>query len=70
MQKVKDKKQRRISDKQWWFVWKTIGELQAYLNNQIEAGAIGSDKHSDNGTRAKQIIEQHRRWLRSQSSNK
>lgn len=57
------KKIKPITPEQLWFVWKSINELTAYLNNQIEAGAESAIKDSDNGFEAMKIISTERQRL-------
>lgn len=56
------KKNRKVTDAQWWFVWKTIHELEQYVGNLLESGGKGLKKDLENGAKARKIIQQHRNY--------
>ena len=57
------KKIKPITSDQLLFVWRSLHELQAYLNNQIEAGAESAIKDSNDAKKAMKLISRERRRL-------
>ena len=63
-------KPKKITDRQLWFIWKSIQSLQGYLGNLVESGGLGFSlrKDYDNGTRAREIIQEERMRRKSAKS--
>lgn len=56
-------KHKPLDATQLWFIYKAIGELKAYLSNQLEAGAEGADEDYDNATKAQKLVLNERKRI-------
>jgi len=64
-------KAKPLTRTELFFIWKSIGELKAYLHKSIEAGAEGTDKDWDNACKAQDLVlNERRRLLNTKKKNK
>lgn len=58
---IKNKKVRKLSDKQLFFIWKVLNDLEHIHHNQLESGAKDYGYYAKS-VRARQLIQQQRKY--------